>query len=400
MPAVVGVEGLGKRYAVVNSRRRALGERLREMWNGAAQRDLRWALRNIDLTVERGEFVGILGKNGSGKSSLLRLIGGIGAAEEGRIEVTGSIAGLLDLSTGLQPDLTGRENAITAAMVAGASEMEAQAGLAAVADFAEMGEYLDEPVRTYSSGMKMRLAFSVAIHTGAELLLIDEYLSVGDLAFREKCWRRLEELKAAGRTMLLATHDLTPIRQLCDRAIWLDQGRLRLEGDARAVADSYAEAYRALPGASTQTAKTPIQSVPFERDRLKISGVTVEPETPRPGSAITMTIAYDRIDANLEAAVFSLRLTDSTGNVYFATNSTASPQTHRLVSSGTVRVCLERLDIQPGSYFVDVGAHRPDFVTAYDYQWHRYPLEILGYRPAAGLLSPPHHWEAGGASNR
>lgn len=394
MVPMISVTRLSKSYAIARDRDGGLtslvaGVRRRN--HRAAAR--RWALRDVDLEVQEGTFLGLIGTNGSGKSTLLRLIGGIGQPDEGEVSVRGSLAGLLDLSTGLQPDLTGRENAITAAMVAGATEGQARSSLTTVAAFAEIEEQLDEPVRTYSSGMKMRLALSVAIHTGARVLLIDEYLSVGDLAFREKCWQRLDELKQAGHTVVLATHDLSAIGRLCDEVLWLDQGRVRGHGEASAIALEYQRSVTAKPTAARQT-RPSAATAAFDTQRVVIRDVELTPQVLAPGDTLEVVMRYERLDPDLETAVTSVRITDEAGRVYFAANSSRCREAHQLSDAALVRLHVTRLDLAPGAYFVDVGLHRADFEVAFDYHRRCHPLLISAPHTGKGVLQPPHEWSA------
>jgi lipopolysaccharide transport system ATP-binding protein len=198
-----------------------------------------WGLRDVTFSVDAGKTVGVVGANGSGKSTLLRLIGGIGRPDTGHIEVHGRLGALLDLGAGFHPDLTGRENAILAGILNGLTRRQVVERLDAIVDFAETEEVLDNPIRIYSSGMQMRLAFSVAVHTEPEILLIDEVLSVGDIAFERKCLNRIDQFKAAGCAILLVSHSGSTIEDLCDEAVWLNAGRLVAQGPADAIVAEY-----------------------------------------------------------------------------------------------------------------------------------------------------------------
>ncbi len=198
-----------------------------------------WSLSNISFTVDAGRTVGILGANGSGKSTLLRLIGGVGRPDTGRIEVNGRIGGLLDLTAGFHHDLSGRENATLAGILNGLSRREILDRMDAIVSFAEIEDAIDNPVRTYSSGMQMRLAFAVTVHCDPDVLLIDEVLAVGDMAFQDKCLERIAQFKAAGCPMLLVSHVGSTVEDVCDEAIWLDAGRLMAQGPVGDVFQQY-----------------------------------------------------------------------------------------------------------------------------------------------------------------
>jgi len=198
-----------------------------------------WALQDVSLTIRRGEFVAIVGPNGSGKSTLLGIIMGISPATQGTVRVKGKIAGVLELGAGFDTFATGRENAFVNALILGLSKRQAEEKMPEIISFAEMEAFADQPVRTYSSGMIVRLAFSVAVHVRPEILLVDEVLAVGDADFREKCFAHFESLKKEGTTVLLVSHDLNNVIRFADRAILLERGRVAADGDPKAVVDEY-----------------------------------------------------------------------------------------------------------------------------------------------------------------
>lgn len=196
-------------------------------------------LKNINMNVRKGETVALIGTNGSGKSTLLKLMTKIIFPNKGTIETNGKLTSLLELGAGFHPDFTGRENIYFNASIFGLTRKEIDARIQDIIDFSELGEFIDHPVRTYSSGMYMRLAFSVAINVDAEILLIDEILAVGDQYFQEKCYRKLKELKDSDKTIVIVTHSLDVVKELCDRAVWIYKGELRLDGDPIYVIDEY-----------------------------------------------------------------------------------------------------------------------------------------------------------------
>ena len=216
--------GVGKRFATT---RKNQARRLKEFFVRRASlrgRGYFWALRDVSFSVRRGESFGIVGANGAGKSTLLRLIGRVGAPEEGTITVNGRLGGLLELAAGFSFELSGRENALINGVVAGLTRREVMARMDDIVSFAELADFIDAPVRTYSSGMKLRLAFSVAMHTEPEILLIDEVLAVGDLGFQRKCHDKIAELKTRGCTLIMVSHDPAMVRQFCDRVLLLRKG--------------------------------------------------------------------------------------------------------------------------------------------------------------------------------
>jgi lipopolysaccharide transport system ATP-binding protein len=204
-----------------------------------------WALRDVSFEVGSGRALGVIGSNGSGKSTLLRLLGGVGKPDGGSIAVNGRIGALLDFGAGFNPDLTGRENVIVGGVISGLTRKEVLQRLDTIVAFAELESFIDNPLRTYSSGMQMRLGFAVAIHTEADILLIDEVLSVGDHSFQRKCLERIARFKAEGCTIVLVTHDSKMVREFCDDALWLNRGRVMVRGQPDMVVARYLEASNA-----------------------------------------------------------------------------------------------------------------------------------------------------------
>ncbi len=198
-----------------------------------------WALRNVSFSVPKGTTFGVIGENGSGKSTLLQMIAGTLQPTEGRISLDGRVAALLELGSGFNPEFTGRENVILNAAIMGLTEEETVQRLPEIERFAEIGDFIDQPVKTYSSGMYVRLAFAVAIHVDPEILLVDEALSVGDVYFQQRCMRRIRQMKQDGKTILFVSHDVTAVKNLCDAAIWLEHGELKAIGEPDSVVGKY-----------------------------------------------------------------------------------------------------------------------------------------------------------------
>ena len=219
-----------------------------------------WALRDINLTIQKGTTLGIIGRNGSGKSTLLKLISRIIKPDSGTVSINGKVSALLELAAGFHPDLTGRENVIINGIILGLSKSEIKSRMDEIVEFAELHDYIDEPVRTYSSGMYMRLAFSTAIHIDPEILLVDEVLAVGDGAFVERCTERMDRFKNAGKTIVMVTHNLSLVKNWCHEAAWLDGGYLRMRGDPNDVVD----AYRMLLLGQQQKARAELSPAPAQ----------------------------------------------------------------------------------------------------------------------------------------
>jgi lipopolysaccharide transport system ATP-binding protein len=200
------------------------------------------ALHDVTFRIADGEMVGVIGQNGAGKSTLLRLVGGIGKPDEGRIQLHGRIGALLSLGAGFHDDLTGRENTFINGVISGLTVAEVKKHFDSIVSFAELEDAIDSPLRTYSSGMQMRLGFAIATHIDPEILLIDEVLAVGDVVFQEKCIRRIREFKERRCTVLIVSHDSAFVREHCDTALWLHRGRVMGHGPADAVVHQYLEA--------------------------------------------------------------------------------------------------------------------------------------------------------------
>jgi lipopolysaccharide transport system ATP-binding protein len=217
---------------------------------GKLERQVVRALQGVDLEVRPGEAVALVGRNGSGKSTLLSLIGQIFLPTAGTVAVRGRVAPLLELGAGFHEDLSGRENIELNGVILGLTRKQVAEREDAIVEFAELAPFIDAPLRTYSSGMHMRLAFSVAVHTDAEILIVDEVLAVGDEEFQEKCFARIDRFKREGKTLLFVSHEMSDVLRVATRVVWLDGGKLRLDGEPKAVVDAYlAEAHHESPQA-------------------------------------------------------------------------------------------------------------------------------------------------------
>jgi ABC-type polysaccharide/polyol phosphate transport system ATPase subunit len=236
MPAIQ-VRHVSKKYAIYEHPRDKLREVL-HLGRKARHKEF-WALQDVSFDVEHGQTLGIIGQNGSGKSTLLQILAGIMRQTQGDCFVTGKISALLELGSGFNPEFTGRENVFMNGAILGMNKRQMQERLGAIARFAEIGDFMDQPVKTYSSGMFMRLAFAVAVNVDPDVLLVDEALSVGDLIFQHRCMHRMNHLRATGKTTVLVTHDLTAVTKFCNRALLLDAGRLIEDGAPDMVVNKY-----------------------------------------------------------------------------------------------------------------------------------------------------------------
>lgn len=233
----IEVKNMSKSFKVYYDKPNTLKERL--VFFRKNKTEVRPILTGINLQIQKGETVALIGTNGSGKSTLLKLMTKIIYPNSGSIQTYGKLTSLLELGAGFHPDFTGRENIYFNASIFGLTKKDIDKRLDSIIEFSELGEYIDNPVRTYSSGMYMRLAFSVAINVDAEILLIDEILAVGDQHFQEKCFNKLHELKKAGKTIVIVTHDMGAVKNLCDRAVWIFEGKVKMDGPSSTVVDEY-----------------------------------------------------------------------------------------------------------------------------------------------------------------
>lgn len=232
----IEVLNLSKKFKIETDKPKTLKEKIIFKKNKIETREI---LKNINLRIKKGESVALIGTNGSGKSTLLKLMTKIIYPTSGKINVNGKLTSLLELGAGFHPDFTGRENIYFNASIFGLSRKEIDKRIDEIIEFSELGDFIDQPIRTYSSGMYMRLAFSVAINVDAEILLIDEILAVGDQHFQDKCFEKLEQLKNSDKTIVIVSHSLESIKNLCNRAIWLYDGSVRLDGKVKKVVDEY-----------------------------------------------------------------------------------------------------------------------------------------------------------------
>lgn len=350
-------------------------------------------------------MLGVIGANGAGKSTLLRLMGGIGRPTAGRLFVRGRISGLFELGGGFVGDLTGRENALLSAVVAGLTRREAAERMGPIVDFAELAEVIDAPVRTYSTGMMMRLAFAVAVHTEPDVLLVDEFLSVGDLAFQAKCLARIRALRERGCAVVLVSHSMDQVRQMCETVLWLRAGVVAACDDAEVVAGAFEAEMRAetlkrtpavppadLGGGALLTAN----HNRFGSFEAEIIGVALRPSAGLvSGGPLAVEIRW-RAPQALSSPIFSVTIRREDGTICVDTSSQlAGAGIPNLVGEGTVRIEFDRLELGAGDYYVDVGVFESKWEYAYDYHWHVYPLRVDGRTSLKGVIAVPGRWSIG-----
>lgn len=383
------VQNLGKRFtAYPSDRPRTIMQAAMGGFKRFKPMNDFWALRNVSFEVQAGEILGILGHNGAGKSTLLRLIGGIGSADEGSISIRGRIGALLDLGAGFHDDLTGRENLMVAALIGGLTKSEVLAREAKIIEFAELDSFIDNPIRTYSTGMGMRLAFSIAIHTDPQLLLIDEHLSVGDIGFKAKCIERVKSLRDEGCAIMFISQSPAQVMELCDRALLLNRGQMAAYSDPATVVGEYKAAMH-----PDQKPRLPQMEAPVMGQKIVLTAMHLSPKAPfYCGDPLTVEMDYT-CHESLPDPIFSVRILHESGAVCFDSN-TRSMDCHKMVSPGTGRIRLQinRLDLNGGKYFVSAGVHSSRWKQLLDYQDKMKELIVEPTRILEGLLHPPCSW--------
>jgi ABC-type polysaccharide/polyol phosphate transport system ATPase subunit len=396
--AAIELVGVHKRYRVYKERYRSLKEILFHRRFGEWEEH--WALRDLDIQVPRSSTVGLIGSNGAGKSTTLKLMSRILVPDRGQVRVNGRVSGLLELGAGFQPEYTGRENVYLNASLLGLGRADIRARFDDIVGFAELEEYIDTPLRTYSSGMFMRLGFAVAIHVEPEVLLVDEILAVGDEAFQHKCLDWIEAFQRRGGTIVMVSHNLASIREMCDEVAWLEQGRLRQFGQGPDVVDAYMDHVREEMERAELSATGQVGG--GARPAVELGEVQMLDESGRAihevelGSAITIDIPY-HVYRSVATPVFGVAIHRNDGVLAYATNTDVDGiDLGPLSESGTVRFNCRSLRLLAGSYRVTAAVlasprlHEPPI----DSHWQRYPLRVRGgMLREQGVAQLEHDWD-------
>jgi lipopolysaccharide transport system ATP-binding protein len=386
--------------------REAMTHRLPGLLRSGARR---WVLREVTFSAERGEFIGIIGRNGAGKSTLLRLAAGLGLPTRGRVLLPEDTAAILSLGDLFEASLTGRENALTTGLAAGLSAARVRALMPEIIAFAELEGFEDAPLRTYSDGMRLRLAFGVIAQLQPDALLLDEIIAVGDLRFQQKCLEYVRDRCAQGTAVLFASHSLDQVARECRRAVWLEAGGIRAIGEAEAVVSEYREAMHSETLDRTPAAASASGLLELRRNRFGSQEATIEEVQLRDGLgrpldevtsgrpleiALTIHAPPERPVRTPIVSVTISRAAD--GTICYDTNTAnAGIVIDELAGEQRVGLVFERLDLIPGQYFVDVGIYEGAWAHAYDYHWHVYALTVLGPGSDGGVFRPPHRWTVG-----
>ncbi len=361
------------------------------------------ALRDVSFDIKKGETVGIIGRNGSGKSTLLQLICGILKPTLGSVQVNGRISALLELGAGFNPEFTGRENVYFQGALTGFTQAQMAERFDAIAAFADIGKFLDQPVRVYSSGMFVRLAFAVAVHVDPDLLVVDEALAVGDMAFQAKCFEHMHALQAQGTSILVVSHALPIIRNFCQRAIWLDGGRQALDGPADQVCTAYQRQAQDIEHAWREQQEAPHGSALPSRSKVTaphLRGVRCSAAQINPGGCLT--ISFDiglALDGAASTSIGIGVLIYNAQDQLVAVFNTIRDDLPLLAGNFTVQLQLDPVAFLPGHYRIDCNLCDDRALYAHDRWDHAAGFHIIpefnrfGIPRWEGQLACPHHWE-------
>ncbi len=379
------------------------------------------AVEDVSLRVPQGTTLGLIGSNGSGKSTLLKLIAGIAKPTSGSVSVQGKISALIELGAGFHPEISGRENVFINGIMLGLGKREIAAKFDEIVRFAGLEEFIDAPVKTYSSGMFMRLGFSIAINVNPDVLLVDEVLAVGDAAFIPKCLDRIDDFRRRKKTILFVSHDLAMVAKICDRVAWMKDGRLRLLGEPQEVVDAYlqdvAEGQErdfraeqdALTGseAAAEAGEPPApgaedgrrarrwgkREIEIHKVTLRgLDGAEKHVFSPEDGMLIELDVEAKSPQKDF---VFGIGVFNSLGTLCYGTNTDLEEHEPEAIAGGGKVVCrIDRLGLVNGTYYLDVAAHKRDG-TPFDYHRAMYTFLVSSLFKDEGIIRFPHKWEFG-----
>jgi lipopolysaccharide transport system ATP-binding protein len=399
-------EGVSKHYRLGGAHRSlrdALGSLSRR--RDPSEQETLWALRDVSFEIKSGEALAVVGPNGAGKSTILKLIGNIIAPTQGRVIVRGRVASLLELGAGFHPDLTGRENIFLNGAILGMKRSEIKAQFDSIVDFAELHAFIDTPVKRYSAGMYMRLAFAIAVHVSPDILLLDEVLAVGDKMFQEKSLQKTQELQSEARTVVFVSHNLYAVQSLCQRGIFLDHGDVRCIGTVQEAVKAYEKhllergSSSAMGGASTRTGKEwRSNGVRIEEVRVcDAQGIGLKKLVV--GQPLAIQIGY-HAERRIERPIFAVQIKRADG----VTCAAASTKFDGFIlddieTRGKLQVVFEPMTLAPGTYTVD--AHIHDQSHSYPYASWRdaaaFKIMLAGgdeWVDSDGIYRLPHQWDA------
>ena len=410
----IEVRDLTKKFKVFLDKGNQLKEKI--LFRSRNRYEDRWVLNGISFDIKRGEAVGLIGHNGCGKSTTLKLLSKIIYPDTGTIEMKGRVSSLIELGAGFHPDMSGRENIYTNAAIFGLSKKEIDERLDDIIKFSELEEFIDNPVRTYSSGMYMRLAFSVAINVDADILLVDEILAVGDAAFQAKCFRKMKEIKAAGTTIVIVSHSMGQIEQICDRSIWIHKGEIREDGIPRVVDPLYMQYMSEVAQEREAKNEEPEEEEVEEEKEEEREEIVYESDKRWGTGEIVMTSIQTLDKDNNKKKVFEntepikirlkykarKKLSDVVMGVaiyredqtyIYGTNSLIDyAQESTFEGEGYVDLIFDNLPLTAGNYTLDFAFHKPDGFE-YDFIREAASISIKCKLGEVGIISVNHEWE-------
>ena len=390
----IAVEGLGKKFRLMQDRNWTLKATL--LAGHRTRYEEFWALRDVSFEIPTGETFGIVGGNGSGKSTLLKVLAGILRADEGSAVARGRLSALLELGAGFHPELTGRENVYLNGSILGFTSREIRNLFDDIVEFAELEQFIDEPVRNYSSGMYMRLGFSVAIHVEPEILLVDEILAVGDLTFQKRCLDRFARLRDEGRTIVVVSHDLDMIGRLCDSSVWINKGELASVGSSSSVLEDFISHDESSDvSMSDQSHQLRLKSDDLVKslDLVDINGQSMS--STASGQPALIRVRYDADGAG-EPVTVALGLYRADGTHVSSINSGAATSAGNDVGIIEVDYEMPSLPVQPGTYEVSIALHSRDMTKVFERHTHLFRFEVdpVAGSHQTGLVALGGNWSA------
>lgn len=394
------LEAVSVRYHVPHEQYTTLKEHAIRWLQRRLRFDDFWALQNINLEARRGRVIGIIGRNGAGKSTLLKVIARVLRPTHGRVWIRGRVAPLLEFGAGFHPELSGRENVFLNGTLLGFSHAEMQSKFQRIVDFAEMWDFIDAPLRTYSSGMIARLGFAVATDVEPDILIVDEILAVGDMAFQIKSLERIQSFRAAGATILLVSHNLDTVRSMCDHVIWLDHGRLVAQGSAEEVVYQYFTQDKSLGAKNLSGSGGPLPDQRWGSQRIEITSVRVLDEKGgaqtvfKTGDPLVLQMGFKAHEA-IPAPIFGMAIHRQDGvHVTGPNTSNAGMTLPTLTGVGTVTFKIPCLSLLEGLYHISVAVVNHDDTEIFDYHDRTYPFRVVNYDAVErhGLVTLQGEW--------
>ncbi len=420
----ISIKNLSKSFRKASSKQKTYSSLKSELLGGRKSRETSkmQVLKDVNLEIKPGQAVALIGTNGSGKSSLLKIIAGIYKADTGSVEKNGKVSALIELGAGFHPDFSGRENIYLAGIMYGLTRKEIDALFEEIVEYAELENFIDDPIKTYSSGMYMRLGFSVAIHTNPDILLVDEVLAVGDAAFVSKCRDSVGNFIHSGKTLVLVSHDLDAVSRWCKTAVWLERGVVKEIGESKSVINSYLSFIDRKREEQLEKENKKKQrwinikegqdyDLRFSENNrwgnglVELSEIRLKGEDGKyrwvfdPDESIEVEVDYE-VKEEIDDLVFGVGITRPDGLDVFGANTEIDEidlvkgREKILPQKGTYKVKFERIGLVDGAYYLDIAAHRKDGMP-YDYQHLLHKFSVRGERKCSGVYAAKVEWDVG-----